>query len=128
MPVQLLAIDMDCDAPGIVPGKKLIETRIEQGLKMTAQSTFQETGGREGGIRYCEFSGDRGGAFNDQTGGWNPFPRRAMPRSHVPGGCDVAFPSAGLGKNFAANEQAEFYSDSGKSNSLATDFVLAAIS
>jgi hypothetical protein len=34
----------------------------------------------------------------------------------------VAFPSAGLGKNFAANEQAEFYSDSGKSNSLATDF------
>jgi hypothetical protein len=49
MPVQLLAIDMDCDALGIVPGKKLIETRIEQGLKMTAQSTFQETGGREGG-------------------------------------------------------------------------------
>ena len=34
----------------------------------------------------------------------------------------MAFPSAGLGKNFAANEQAEFYSDSGKSNSLATGF------
>lgn len=45
-----------------------------------------------------------------------------MPRSHVPEGCDVAFPSAGLGKNFAANEQSEFYSDSGEANSLATDF------
>jgi hypothetical protein len=32
----------------------------------------------------------------------------------------VAFPAAGLGKNFAANQQAEFYSDSGKSNPLAS--------
>ena len=44
MSVQLFTIDIDCDAFRIMSGKKLIESRIEQRLKMTSQSTFQEAG------------------------------------------------------------------------------------